>query len=160
MARATLAAGCFWGVEATFRQLEGVTGTCVGYTGGRLADPTYRDVCGGTTGHAEAVQVDYDPSVVSYEELLEVFWGAHDPTQLDRQGHDVGEQYRSAIFCHDPAQQAAALKSKQALAASGRLRKPIVTEIAPATAFWMAEDYHQQYVEKRAASKRSTLAAD
>ncbi len=162
MARATLAAGCFWGVEAAFRRVPGVTGTCVGYTGGTLANPTYRDVCTGRTGHAEAVQVDYDPSVVSYDALLDVFWGAHDPTQLDRQGRDVGEQYRSAIFCHDPEQQAAALKSKQALAASGRFRKPILTEIAAAPTFWMAEDYHQQYVEKRgiAAGKLATSAAD
>lgn len=162
MARATFAAGCFWGVEAAFRRVPGVTGTCVGYTGGTLANPTYRDVCTGRTGHAEAVQVDYDPSVVSYDALLDVFWGAHDPTQLDRQGADVGEQYRSAIFFHDPEQQAEALKSKQALVASGRFRTPIVTAIAPDATFWMAEDYHQQYVEKRgiAAGRLATSAAD
>ncbi len=162
MAKATFAAGCFWGVEAAFRRVPGVTGTCVGYTGGTLADPTYRDVCGGTTGHAEAVRVDYDPSVVSYCALLDVFWGAHDPTHLDRKGPDVGEQYRSAIFCHDPEQEAEALESKQALAASGRLRKPIVTAIAAAPTFWMAEDDHQQYFEKRgiAAGGLAASAAD
>ncbi len=162
MARATFAAGCFWGVEATFRRTPGVTGTCVGYTGGGLADPTYRDVCTGRTGHAEAVQVDYDPSVASYDALLDVFWSAHDPTQLNRQGPDVGDQYRSAIFCHDPEQEAEALESKQALAASGRFRKPIVTAIAAAPTFWMAEDDHQQYLEKRgiATGRLATSAAD
>ncbi len=162
MARATFAAGCFWGVEAAFRRVPGVTGTSVGYTGGTLANPTYRDVCTGRTGHAEAVQVDFDPSVASYDALLDVFWSAHDPTQLNRQGPDVGDQYRSAIFCHDPEQEAEALKSKQALVASGRFRTPIVTAIAAAPTFWMAEDYHQQYFEKRgiAAGKRATSAAD
>ncbi len=162
MNKAIFAAGCFWGVEAAFRRVRGVTGTCVGYTGGTLADPTYRDVCTGRTGHAEAVRVDYDPSVVSYGALLDVFWSAHDPTQLNRQGPDVGDQYRSEIFFHDPEQEAQALKSKQALVSSGRFRQPIVTAIAAAPTFWMAEDDHQQYLEKRgiAAGKRSTSAAD
>ncbi len=162
MARATLAAGCFWGVEAAFRSVRGVTATCVGYTGGGRANPTYRDVCTGRTGHAEAVRIDYDPSVASYGALLDVFWSAHDPTQLNRQGPDVGDQYRSAIFFHDPEQEAVALKSKQALVASGRFRRPIVTTIEAAPTFWMAEDDHQQYLEKRgiATGRLATSAAD
>jgi peptide-methionine (S)-S-oxide reductase len=149
MAKATFAAGCFWGVEATFRQLPGVTSTRVGYTGGRLADPTYQDVCSDSTGHAEAVEVEYDPAKLSYDKLLEVFWENHDPTQLNRQGPDWGTQYRSAIFFHDPQQQAAALASKEKLGKSGRYSKPIVTQIIPAMTFYPAEDYHQQYLEKR-----------
>jgi peptide-methionine (S)-S-oxide reductase len=149
MAKATFAAGCFWGVEAAFRQLKGVTGTSVGYIGGALREPTYHDVCSGRTGHAEAVQVDYDPSQVSYEDLLRVFWDNHDPTTLNRQGPDVGTQYRSAIFFHTPEQEAAAKASKEALAKSGRFKRQIVTEIQPAPEFWQAEDYHQQYLEKR-----------
>jgi peptide-methionine (S)-S-oxide reductase len=149
MAKATFAAGCFWGVEAAFRQLKGVTSTTVGYIGGTLHDPTYHDVCTGRTGHAEAVQVEYDPSQVSYDDLLRVFWENHDPTTLDRQGPDVGTQYRSAIFYHTPEQEAAAKASKDALAKSGRFKRPIVTEIQPAPEFWQAEDYHQQYLEKR-----------
>jgi peptide-methionine (S)-S-oxide reductase len=149
MAKATFAAGCFWGVEAAFRQLKGVTGTSVGYIGGTLSEPTYHDVCSGRTGHAEAVQVEYDPSQVSYEDLLRVFWENHDPTTLNRQGPDVGTQYRSAIFFHTPEQEAAAKASKEALAKSGRFKRPIVTEIQPAPEFWQAEDYHQQYLEKR-----------
>ena len=149
MAKATFAAGCFWGVEATFRQLPGVISTRVGYTGGKLADPTYEDVCSDSTGHAEAVEVDYDPAKLSYDKLLEVFWENHDPTQLNRQGPDWGTQYRSAIFFHDPQQEATALTSKEKLGKSGRYSKPIVTQIVPAATFYPAEDYHQQYLEKR-----------
>jgi len=149
MARATFAAGCFWGVEAALRQQPGVTATAVGYEGGSLPNPTYEDVCTDRTGHAEVVQVEYDPAQVSYEELLQLFWQIHDPTTQDRQGPDVGRQYRSAIFYHTPEQQAAARASKERLAASGRLRRPIVTEIVPATEFWQAEEYHQRYLEKR-----------
>jgi peptide-methionine (S)-S-oxide reductase len=149
MAKATFAAGCFWGVEATFRQLPGVISTRVGYTGGKLADPTYEDVCTDGTGHAEVVEVDYDPAKLSYDKLLEVFWENHDPTQLNRQGPDWGTQYRSAVFFHDPEQQAAALASKEKLGKSGRYSKPIVTQIVPAVTFYPAEDYHQQYLEKR-----------
>jgi peptide-methionine (S)-S-oxide reductase len=147
--KATFAAGCFWGVEDSFRQLEGVESTAVGYTGGHLDNPTYEDVCTGTTGHAEAVEVEFDPSVISFEDLLEVFWDSHDPTTPNRQGPDVGSQYRSAVFFHNSAQEAVAQASKQRLEASGRLGDPIVTEIAPASTFWHAEEYHQQYFEKR-----------
>jgi peptide-methionine (S)-S-oxide reductase len=149
MAKATFAAGCFWGVEATFRQIPGVTATRVGYTGGQTANPTYKEVCTDTTGHAEAVEVDYDSSKVSYEQLLNVFWENHDPTQLNRQGPDWGKQYRSAIFFHSPEQEAAAKASKDAISKSGRFGKPIVTQIVPAVTFYEAEDYHQQYLEKR-----------
>ncbi len=149
MAKATFAAGCFWGVEATFRQLPGVTSTHVGYTGGNAENPTYKDVCTDTTGHAEAVEVEYDPAKLSYDKLLEVFWENHDPTQLNRQGPDFGKQYRSAIFFHDAAQEAAAKASKDALEKSRRYSKPIVTQIVPAVKFYEAEDYHQQYLEKR-----------
>jgi peptide-methionine (S)-S-oxide reductase len=149
MAKATFAAGCFWGVESAFRDVEGVVATAVGYTGGHTPNPTYKQVCSDRTGHAEAVLVEYDPGKVTYERLLDVFWEVHDPTQLNRQGWDVGSQYRSAIFVHDPAQEAAAKASKERLAASGRFRRPIVTEIVPAGEFHMAEDYHQQYFEKR-----------
>jgi len=147
--KATFAAGCFWGVEAAFRQLPGVTSTSVGYAGGKLKDPTYRDVCSGTTGHAEAVQVEFDPKRIAYDALLNVFWENHDPTTLNRQGPDVGEQYRSVIFFHTPEQRAAAIASKEALDKSGRFRKPVVTEIVPAAEYYLAEDYHQQYLEKR-----------
>ena len=147
--KATFAAGCFWGVEAAFRQVEGVTSTAVGYMGGTLENPTYRDVCTDKTGHAEAVEVTYDPSKVSYDDLLRVFWQNHDPTTLNRQGPDVGTQYRSAIFFHDAEQEAAAKASKEALQKSGTYKKPIVTEIVPASEFWQAEEYHQQYLEKR-----------
>jgi len=149
MAKATFAAGCFWGVEATFRQLPGVTSTRVGYIGGQTANPTYKEVCTDRTGHAEAVEVDYDPSKISYEKLLDVFWENHDPTQLNRQGPDWGTQYRSAIFFHTPEQEAAAKASKGRLASSGRFSKPIVTQIVAAPQFYEAEDYHQQYLEKR-----------
>ena len=149
MAKATFGAGCFWGVEAAFRQLKGVTGTAVGYMGGTLHEPTYHDVCTGRTGHAEVVQVDYDPAQVSYDDLLRVFWENHDPTTPNRQGPDVGTQYRSVIFFHSPEQEAAARASKDALGKSGRFKRPIVTEIQPAPDFWKAEEYHQQYLEKR-----------
>jgi|ERR1017187_7018765 len=149
MAKATFAAGCFWGVEATFRQLPGVISTRVGYIGGKTTNPTYKEVCTDATGHAEAVDVDYDPAKLPYGKLLEVFWENHDPTQLNRQGPDWGTQYRSAIFFHSPEQEAEAKASKQALESSGRFRKPIVTQIVPAETFYEAEDYHQQYLEKR-----------
>ncbi len=148
--KATFGAGCFWGVEAAFRQLEGVTGTRVGYTGGTLDNPTYEDVCSHTTGHAEVVEVTYDPERVSYEQLLDVFWAKHDPTQLNRQGWDVGDQYRSVVFVHDQEQQEAALQSKAREQAN--LSAPIVTQIEPAETFYEAEDYHQQYLEKRGRS--------
>jgi peptide-methionine (S)-S-oxide reductase len=149
MEKATFGAGCFWGVEAAFRQVKGVTATRVGYLGGTLKNPTYRDVCSGKTGHAEVVEVTYDPEKVTYDSLLRVFWENHDPTQLNRQGPDHGEQYRSAIFVHTPEQEVAARASKQKLDESHRLRRPIVTEITPASEFYEAEDYHQQYLEKR-----------
>lgn len=149
MAKATFAAGCFWGVEATFRQIAGVTATRVGYTGGHTADPTYKDVCTDGTGHAEAVEVDYDPAKVRYADLLNVFWGNHDPTQVNRQGPDWGTQYRSAIFTHSPEQAAEAQASKEALQKAHRYSKPIATQIVPAVEFYPAEEYHQQYLEKR-----------
>lgn len=146
---ATFGAGCFWGVEAAFRRLEGVVDTSVGYMGGNVDNPTYEQVCSHSTGHAEVVEVEYDPSEVGYEDLLETFWSNHDPTQLNRQGPDVGSQYRSVIFFHDSDQESRAKRSKQELDSSGRLGSPIVTEIVPAETFWRAEDYHQQYLEKR-----------
>ncbi len=149
MEKATFAAGCFWGVEAAFREVKGVTSTQVGYSGGSLEDPTYKDVCTGETGHAEAVQVEYDPSKVSYDGLFAVFWEIHDPTTPNRQGPDVGTQYRSAIFSHDAEQEAAARASKEKLQNSGRFKGEIVTEITPAPTFHRAEEYHQQYLEKR-----------
>jgi peptide-methionine (S)-S-oxide reductase len=149
MEKATFGAGCFWGVEAAFRQIKGVKATAVGYMGGKLKDPTYQDVCTDRTGHAEVVQVEFDPSEVSYQDLLRVFWDNHDPTTLNRQGPDTGTQYRSVIFYHTPEQQAAAKASKEALAKAGRYKRPIVTEITPAPEFWRAEDYHQQYLENR-----------
>jgi peptide-methionine (S)-S-oxide reductase len=149
MAKATFAAGCFWGVEATFRQLPGVISTRVGYIGGDTSNPTYKQVCTDTTGHAEAVEIDYDPSKLSYDKLLEVFWENHDPTQLNRQGPDWGKQYRSAIFFHSPEQEAEAKVSKEQLEKSHRFSKPVVTQIVPATTFFEAEDYHQQYLEKK-----------
>ena len=155
---ACFAAGCFWGVEETFRQVEGVVATRVGYTGGTVQDPSYELVCTGRTGHAEAVEVQFDPAVVSYEKLLAVFWEAHDPTQENRQGPDVGTQYRSAVFVLDAAQRQAAEASKAALDASGRLPKPVVTQITDAGPFYEAEGYHQQYLAKRGrAACASTL---
>jgi peptide-methionine (S)-S-oxide reductase len=149
MERATFAAGCFWGVEADFREIDGVTDVLVGYTGGSTPNPTYQQVCSDRTGHAEAVEVTFDPERVSYEQLLDAFWAIHDPTTQDRQGPDIGSQYRSAIFYHSAAQKAAAEASKAALDRSGRYKSPVVTEIVPAGTFWRAEEYHQQYVAKR-----------
>lgn len=145
---ATFAAGCFWGVEEQFRTTPGVKETAVGYMGGQTEHPTYEQVCTDATGHAEVVQVTYDPAEVSYEKLLDVFWESHDPTEIDRQGPDIGTQYRSVIFYHSPEQQAAAEASKAALDASGTFTTPIATEIVPAEKFWLAEDYHQHYVQK------------
>ena len=148
MEKTTFAAGCFWGVEAAFQGLKGVLSTAVGYMGGHLENPSYESVCSGTTGHAEAVQVEYDPAHASYEDLLEVFWSVHDPTTPNRQGPDIGSQYRSAIFFHTPEQESAARASKERLQRSGKLRSPIVTEIVPASKFYRAEEYHQRYFEK------------
>jgi peptide-methionine (S)-S-oxide reductase len=147
--KATFAAGCFWGVEAAFRQVPGVLDAAVGYSGGGFPNPTYEDVCTGRTGHAESVQVEFDPARVSYDQLLDVFWENHDPTTVNRQGPDVGTQYRSVIFVEGPEQEKAAKESKERLEKSGRFRRPIVTEIASAQPFWRAEDYHQRYLEKR-----------
>ncbi len=144
--RATFGAGCFWGIEAEFRKTEGVVDAAVGYSGGHTKDPTYKDVCSGDTGHAEVVEVEYDPSKVSYEELLEVFWTHHDPTQLNRQGPDVGTQYRSAIFFHTPEQEAAARASMEKV--QERFKKPVVTQLNLASEFYRAEEYHQRYFEK------------
>jgi peptide-methionine (S)-S-oxide reductase len=149
--KATLGAGCFWGVEATYRRLAGVKATAVGYMGGKLKNPTYKEVCTDSTGHAEVLEVTFDPEVISYHDILEVFWDNHNPTTLNRQGPDVGTQYRSAIFYHSPEQKAEAEKSRDA--AQARFPRPIVTEITPATEFWRAEEYHQQYLEKRGLSQ-------
>ena len=149
MAQATFGAGCFWGVEVAFRRVSGVSDAAVGYAGGTVAGPSYEQVCTGRTGHAEVVQVEYDPAKVSYEQLLDVFWANHDPTQLNRQGPDVGTQYRSVVFYHDEAQVQAARASKEALQASGRWRRPIVTEIVPFSSFYPAEEHHQRFLEKR-----------
>lgn len=149
MEKATFAAGCFWGVEAAFRNLPGVKATRVGYIGGHLDNPTYQNVCTGKTGHAEAVEVSYDATLVSYEQLLKLFWQSHNPTTYHRQGPDVGSQYRSAIFFHNEEQEKEAQASKEALDSSGRFTKPVVTEVVPVTTFYEAEDYHQQYLEKR-----------
>lgn len=154
--KATFAAGCFWGVEEAFRTLPGVVETAVGYTGGQAENPTYQQVCAGNTGHAEAVEVQYDPRQIGYEQLLETFWAIHDPTTLNRQGPDVGSQYRSAIFYHSAQQEAAATASKEAKDAAGQFRGPIVTQIQPAATFWRAEDYHQQYIAKGGRSACST----
>ncbi len=148
--KATFGAGCFWGVEAAFRQLDGVTKTEVGYEGGTLENPTYEDVCSHTTGHAEVVQVTYDPERISYEQLLEVFWAKHDPTQLNRQGWDIGDQYRSVILFEDDEQREVAVRSKAQ--EQTRHAKPVVTQIESASTFYVAEDYHQQYLEKRGRS--------
>lgn len=144
---ATFGAGCFWGVEVAFREIPGVVNATVGYLGGTMAHPTYKDVCTGRTGHAEVVQVEYDPAEVTYDRLLDAFWEMHDPTTLNRQGWDVGTQYRSAIFFHDAEQEATARASKEAV--QSRSKKRIVTEIAPASTFYPAEEYHQRYLEKQ-----------
>jgi peptide-methionine (S)-S-oxide reductase len=154
--QATFGAGCFWGVEATFRNASGVINTAVGYSGGHLKNPTYRDVCTDRTGHAEVVRVEYDPAKVSYEQLLEIFWMSHDPTQLNRQGPDVGRQYRSVIFCHDEEQKKEAEESKARFEALGRYRRPIATLIVPEEPFYRAEEYHQQYLKKRGLESCST----
>lgn len=147
--KATFGAGCFWGVEMSFRRLDGVTDTAVGYAGGHTDKPTYREVCSHTTGHAEVVEVEYDPARIRYEELLDAFFAMHDPTQVDRQGPDIGDQYRSVIFVHTPEQRTAADKAKAELEASGRFPRPVATRIEPAPTFWRAEEYHQRYIEKR-----------
>lgn len=149
MDKATFAAGCFWGVEEVFRSLSGVKETAVGYMGGHTESPTYPQVCTGETGHTEVVEVQFDPAVISYSQLLERFWSKHNPTTLNRQGVDIGTQYRSAIFFHSDEQSQLAEESKAALAASGKFSGPIVTEIAPAGPFWRAEEYHQQYIQKQ-----------
>ena len=154
MEKATFAAGCFWGVEEEFRQLKGVLSTTVGYTGGTVANPSYRDVCSGATGHAEAVEVTFDPAQITYDQLLDVFWNAHDPTTLNGQGPDVGAQYRSAIFFHTPGQEKAAQASKKRR--QEKLARPIVTEIVAASLFSRAEEYHQQYLAKRGAASCRT----
>jgi len=148
MAKATFGAGCFWGVESAFRQVKGVTDAAVGYMGGTLANPTYKDVCTDRTGHAEVVQLDFDAAQISYEALLRVFFEIHDPTTLNRQGPDFGKQYRSVIFFHDAEQESAAQKVKGEFDQSGRFSRKIVTQIAPASEFWRAEEYHQRYFEK------------
>lgn len=150
MEKATFGAGCFWGVEAAYRQIPGVLSTAVGYSGGNAVNPTYEQVCTGRTGHAEVVEVTFDPARVSYEQMLDVFWENHDPTTLNRQGPDIGTQYRSAIFFHSPEQESSARASLEK--AQARFRRPIVTQIEPASAFYIAEDYHQQYLEKRGLS--------
>jgi peptide-methionine (S)-S-oxide reductase len=147
--KATFGVGCFWGPEETFRKVDGVTSTSVGYMGGSLENPTYEEVCTGRTGHAEVVDVEFDPSRIAYEELLQVFWACHDPTTLNRQGPDFGTQYRSVLFFYGPEQEAAARASKEKLERSGRYRREIVTEITPASTYYPAEEYHQRYVEKR-----------
>ena len=149
MEKAIFAAGCFWGVESEFRRQPGVISTQVGYTGGRLENPTYHAVCSDRTGHAEAVEIEFDPAVISYEKLLDLFWELHDPTTVNRQGPDVGSQYRSAIFFDSPEQEATAKASKERLQASGHYSRPIATEIKPSSEFYRAEEYHQQYEEKQ-----------
>jgi peptide-methionine (S)-S-oxide reductase len=158
--KATFAAGCFWGVEAAFRQIPGVVATRVGYTGGHTDDPTYERVCSHTTGHAEAVEVTFDPERVSYEQLLDVFWTKHNPTTKNRQGLDIGDQYRSSIFFHSPDQQETAERTKESQQAKLHWPKKIVTEIVPASEFHEAEDYHQQYMEKRGRSSCTTELAN
>src|SRR4051794_26926826 len=153
MDKATFAAGCFWGVEARFRRVPGVTATAVGYMGGTVENPTYREVCTDRTGHAEVVEVQYDPAKVSYDQLLDVFWASHDPATRNRQGPDVGTQYRSAIFYHTPEQKAQAEASRDRLQAGGRYPRPIVTEVVPAAPFYRAEEYHQRYLEKHGADR-------
>ncbi len=152
MAKATFGAGCFWGVEAAFRRIEGVTDAAVGYAGGHQDNPTYQQVCSHSTGHAEVVEIEYDPAQLSYETLLDAFWNMHDPTQLNRQGPDVGDQYRSVIFFHTPEQAEAAQVSKRRLEAGGGLSRPVATSIEEAPTFWRAEEYHQRYLEKNRAA--------
>ena len=149
MERATFGVGCFWGPEETFRQVDGVTSTSVGFMGGSLENPTYEEVCTGRTGHAEVVDVEFDPSRIGYQKLLEIFWACHDPTTRNRQGPDIGTQYRSVLFFHSPEQEAVARASKEKLERSGRYRSEIVTEIAPASSYYPADEYHQRYLEKR-----------
>jgi peptide-methionine (S)-S-oxide reductase len=149
MEKATFAAGCFWGVEEAFRSLDGVISTAAGYSGGTMQDPAYEDVCTGETGHAEAVEIEFDPATVSYAELLDIFWSIHDPTTLNRQGPDMGTQYRSAVFFHTEEQERLARESKAGLENSGRCMDSVVTEITPASTFYRAEEYHQRYLEKR-----------
>lgn len=150
--KATFAAGCFWHVEDLFRKTKGVKSTQVGYIGGNLANPTYEEVCSDNTGHAEAVEIDYDPNEISYDELLELFWNNHDPTSLNRQGPDIGIQYRSSIFFHDESQKQIAQKSKEKLESSGKFSKKVVTEIKPSPEFYKAEEYHQKYFQKHGIS--------
>lgn len=156
MEKATFAAGCFWGVEDSFRKVEGVISTRVGYAGGHTENPTYKEVSTGRTGHAESVEIIYDPSIVSYKELLDIFWDVHDPTQVNRQGPDIGSQYRSIIFYHNEEQKFDAIESKKELEKSGKYNKEIATEIIPAREFYPAEDYHQQYFEKEDYKRNNT----
>jgi peptide-methionine (S)-S-oxide reductase len=149
MEKATFGAGCFWGVEEEFRKIQGVVSTQVGYSGGTVNNPTYEDVCTDRTGHAEVIEIEFDPSIVTYETLVKTFWKIHDPTQLNRQGPDIGRQYRSVIFFHTPLQEEIAKRSKQELESSGRHSRPVVTEIQPASQFYRAEEYHQRYLQKR-----------
>lgn len=151
--KATFGAGCFWGVEETFRNTKGVVDVAVGYEGGDFANPTYKDVCTDRTGHAEVVEVDYEPEQVSYEQLLQVFWDNHNPTTLNRQGPDVGTQYRSVVFYHTPEQHEIALASKEQMEKSGKFKRPIVTQIVPASQFYRAEEYHQRYLQKHGLSQ-------
>ena len=153
MEKATFAAGCFWGVEESFRCINGVSETTVGYTGGDYENPTYEDVCSGQTGHAEAIEITYDPAVISYDDLLNTFWNIHDPTTPNRQGPDIGSQYRSSIFFHDQIQELKAIASKELLQKSGKYKGEIVTEIVPATNFYPAEEYHQEYLKKHGRAK-------
>ncbi|MEE8129057.1 MAG: peptide-methionine (S)-S-oxide reductase MsrA [Vicinamibacterales bacterium] len=148
METATFGAGCFWGVEEAFRTVDGVVATAAGYAGGATENPAYKEVCSGRTGHAEVVQVEFDPARVGYEQLLDLFWSIHDPTQLNRQGPDVGTQYRTVIFYHSDSQREAATASREAVGRSGRFARPVATEIEPAATFWRAEDYHQQYIAR------------
>ena len=153
MQTATFGAGCFWGIEETFRKIKGVKETSVGFMGGSMENPSYKDVCTDTTGHAEVVQIKFNPSEISYDELLDVFWNCHNPTTSNRQGHDIGTQYRSVIFYHDEKQRLLAFESKQKLEKSEKYEKDIVTEIVPASNFYRAEDYHQRYLMKRGLNK-------
>jgi peptide-methionine (S)-S-oxide reductase len=159
METATFGAGCFWGVESVFEQVDGVVATKVGYTGGFTDAPSYEDVCSHRTGHAEAVEVTFDPARVSYDTLLDIFWMNHDPTQVNRQGPDVGDNYRTVIFYHSPEQEAAAIASKKRLEESGRYKRPIATEIVPAGTFWDAEDYHQKYFSRRGIASTCNIPA-